>query len=336
LATAALLALIPPVFELRSVRTLTAPKSRVNLGFDFARRPEPVMNVTVACTQMACSWNLPDNLARAERLVRQAAAQGAQIVLLQELFATPYFCIDVQERHFDLAQPLQGNPLVERFQALARQLGLVLPISFFECSGPAYYNAVAIIDADGRVAGHYRKSHIPQFPAYEEKYYFSPGDTGFLAVDTRYGRIGVGICWDQWFPEAARAMALAGAEILLYPTAIGSEVFQPELDSRDHWQNVMRGHAAANLVPVVASNRIGRESSGDLEMDFYGSSFITDHLGNLVAAADREPEAVLTATIDLQAVRDYRRAWGVFRDRRPDLYGPLLTLDGGPPGIEPG
>ena len=248
--------------------------------------------------------------------------------MLQELFATPYFCIDSQERHFDLARPLQGNPLIERFQNLARAHDLVLPISFFERDGPAFYNAVAIIDADGRVVGHYRKSHIPQFPAYEEKYYFSPGNTGFLATDTRYGRIGVAICWDQWFPEAARAMALAGAEILFYPTAIGSEVFQPDLDSKDHWQNVMRGHAAANVMPVVASNRIGTESSGDIEMTFYGSSLITDHLGNQLASAGRDSESVLTATFDLQAIHEYRRAWGVFRDRRPDLYGPLLTLDG--------
>ena len=292
------------------------------------------MNVTLACTQMACSWNLSENLERAERLVAQAADQGAQIVLLQELFATPYFCIDSQDRHFELAQPLRDNPLINRFRALAREHELVLPISFFERAGAAYYNAVAIIDADGSIAGHYRKSHIPQFPAYEEKYYFSPGDTGFLATDTRYGRIGVAICWDQWFPEAARAMALAGAEILLYPTAIGSEVFQPDLESRDHWQNVMRGHAAANVMPVVASNRIGRERSGDLELEFYGSSFITDHLGNLVVTADRESEAVLTTTVDLEAVRAYRRAWGVFRDRRPDLYGALLTLDGQHPATD--
>ena len=288
------------------------------------------MNVTVACTQMACSWDLAENLDRAERLVKKAADQGAQIVLLQELFATPYFCIDVQERHFDLAQPLQGNPLTERFQELAQAFELVLPISFFERAGPAYFNAVAIIDANGQIAGHYRKSHIPQFPAYEEKYYFSPGDTGFLATNTRYGRIGVAICWDQWFPEAARAMALAGAEILFYPTAIGSEVFQPDLDSRDHWQNVMKGHAAANVMPVVASNRIGTEHSGDIEMTFYGSSFITDHLGNLLVTADRDSESVLTATFDLEAIREYRRAWGVFRDRRPDLYDSLLTLDGQP------
>jgi len=289
------------------------------------------MNVTLACTQMACSWNLSENLERAERLVAQAADQGAQVVLLQELFATPYFCIDSQDRHFELAQPLRDNPLIDRFRALARERELVLPVSFFERAGPTYYNTVAIVDADGAIVGHYRKSHIPQFPAYEEKYYFSPGNTGFLATDTRYGRIGVAICWDQWFPEAARAMALAGAEILLYPTAIGSEVFQPDLDSRDHWQNVMRGHSAANVMPVVASNRIGRESSGDLEMEFYGSSFITDHLGNLVVTADRESEAVLTTTVDLEAIREYRRAWGVFRDRRPDLYGALLTLDGAHP-----
>jgi len=286
------------------------------------------MHVTVACTQMACSWDLAENLDRAERLVHEAADQGAQIVLLQELFATPYFCIDVQEQHFDLAQPLQGNTLIERFQALAQARELVLPVSFFERAGPVYYNSVAVLDADGRIAGHYRKSHIPQFPAYEEKYYFSPGDTGFLATDTRYGRIGLAICWDQWFPEAARAMALAGAEILFYPTAIGSEVFQPELDSKDHWQNVMRGHAAANVTPVVASNRIGAERSGDLETVFYGSSFLTDHLGNLVAAADRHSESVLTATFDLQAICAYRRSWGVFRDRRTDLYASLLTLDG--------
>jgi len=286
------------------------------------------VNVTVACTQMACSWDLAENLDRAERLVKKAADQGAQIVLLQELFATPYFCIDVQERHFDLAQPLQGNPLIERFQKFAQAHELVLPISFFERAGPAYYNAVAIIDADGRIAGHYRKSHIPQFPAYEEKYYFSPGDTGFLATDTRYGRLGVAICWDQWFPEAARAMALAGAEILFYPTAIGSEVFQPDLDSRDHWQNVMRGHAAANVMPVVASNRVGTERSGEIKMTFYGSSFITDHLGNALVTADRDSATVLTATFDLAAVREYRRSWGLFRDRRPDLYGSLLTLDG--------
>jgi len=286
------------------------------------------MQVSVACTQMHCSWDLEANLERAEALVRRAADEGAQIVLLQELFETPYFCIDEQNRHFELAHPIDEQPTIRRMQQIARERELVLPVSFFERAGPAYYNAVAVVDADGRIVGHYRKSHIPDFPAYEEKFYFSPGDTGFQAIDTRYARIGVGICWDQWYPEAARAMVLKGAELLLYPTAIGSEVQAPELDSKDHWQTVMRGHAAANIVPVVASNRIGKESSGAIELEFYGSSFITDHTGAIAKSADRSTECVLTATFDLDAVRRYRRDWGVFRDRRPDLYGPLLTLDG--------
>ncbi len=286
------------------------------------------MQVSVACTQMHCSWELEANIARAEALVHQAADAGAQIILLQELFETPYFCIDEQNKHFDLAHPIDEQPTIQRMQKIARERELVLPVSFFERAGPAHYNAVAIVDADGSIAGHYRKSHIPDFPAYEEKFYFSPGDTGFQAVDTRYARIGVGICWDQWFPEAARAMVLKGAEILFYPTAIGSEIETPDLDSKDHWQMVMRGHAAANIVPVIASNRIGAESSNAVEMEFYGSSFITDHTGAIAKSADRTTECVLTATIDLEEVRRYRRSWGVFRDRRPDLYGSLLTLDG--------
>ncbi|MEO0397801.1 MAG: N-carbamoylputrescine amidase [Pseudomonadota bacterium] len=287
------------------------------------------MAVTVACTQMACGWDVEENVQRAEGLVIKAADAGAHIVLLQELFETPYFCIDEQNRHFDLAHPLEDQATIKRFQRLARERSLVLPISFFEKSGLAYYNSIAVIDADGSVVGHYRKSHIPDFPAYEEKFYFSPGDTGFQAVDTQYGRIGVGICWDQWFPEAARAMVLKGAELLFYPTAIGSEVIQPELDSKEHWQMVMRGHAAANIVPVIASNRIGTErSESGVEMEFYGSSFIADQVGGLVKSADRTSEDILLHTFDLDAVRRQRRDWGVFRDRRPDLYGPLLTLDG--------
>ena len=286
------------------------------------------MQVTVACTQMHCSWELEANVARAEALVHQAADEGAQIILLQELFETPYFCIDEQDKHFDLAHPIDEQPTVQRMQKIAKERELVLPVSFFERAGLAYYNAVAIVDADGSIVGHYRKSHIPDFPTYEEKFYFSPGDTGFQAVDTRYARIGVGICWDQWFPEAARAMVLKGADILLYPTAIGSELKTPDLDSKDHWQTVMRGHAAANVVPVIASNRIGKESSDAVEMEFYGSSFITDHTGAIAKSADRKTECVLSATIDLEEVRGYRRSWGVFRDRRPDLYGSLLTLDG--------
>ncbi len=286
------------------------------------------MKVTVACTQMACTWDIDSNIARAEALVRQAAKKGAQVILLQELFATPYFCIDVQDRHFDLASSLEESVMIRKFQTLARELEVVLPVSTFERAGLAYYNAVVIIDADGSIAGHYRKSHIPDFPAYQEKYYFSPGDTGFVAIQTRYACLGVAICWDQWFPEAARTMTLMGAEVLLYPTAIGSEINDPELDSKDHWQMVMRGHAAANVIPVVASNRIGREKSGDIELEFYGSSFITNCTGGLLESADRSSESVLTATLDLDEIHQYRRSWGVFRDRRPDLYGPLLTLDG--------
>lgn len=286
------------------------------------------MLVTLAATQMPCSWDLDANLAGAEALVHEAADAGANVVLLQELFESPYFCIDTQNRHFDLARPLDGNPIIERFAAVAREREVVLPLSFFERAGPAHFNSLAMIDADGSVLGVYRKSHIPDFPLYEEKFYFSPGDTGFRVFDTRFGRLGAAICWDQWFPEAARALVLGGADVLLYPTAIGSEEYDTSIDSKDHWQNAMRGHAAANVVPVVASNRVGEEKSGAHTMEFYGSSFIADHTGQIAAEADRDSRCVLTYTVDLREVRDYRRSWGVFRDRRPDLYGSLLTLDG--------
>jgi N-carbamoylputrescine amidase len=286
------------------------------------------MEVTVAATQMACSWDINANVDRAAQLVHQAADSGAQVILLQELFETPYFCIDQQSRHFDLAQTLDEQPTIQRMQKVAKERGVVIPVSFFEKAGLAYYNAIVVVDADGSIVGHYRKSHIPDFPLYEEKFYFSPGDTGFRTFKTRFGCIGIGICWDQWFPEAARAMTLMGAEMLFYPTAIGSELDKPELDSKGHWQMVMRGHAAANILPVIASNRIGEESSGDLSMQFYGSSFISDHVGEKVCEADRESEAILTHTFDLAEIADYRREWGVFRDRRPDLYRTLLTLDG--------
>ena len=213
-------------------------------------------------------------------------------------------------------------------QAIAKEREVVLPISFFEKSGLVYFNSVVVIDADGSIIGHYRKSHIPDFPLYEEKFYFSPGDTGFRVFDTKFAKIGIGICWDQWFPEAARVMALMGAELLLYPTAIGSELNKPDLDSKNHWQNTMCGHAAANIMPVIASNRIGKESSNDLSMEFYGSSFISNHLGELVSEADRESEEIITHTFDLDLITQYRRDWGVYRDRRTDLYNEILTLDG--------
>ncbi|NJS37934.1 MAG: N-carbamoylputrescine amidase [Rhodobacteraceae bacterium] len=286
-------------------------------------------HVTLAATQFACSWDLPANANRAEALVRQAAAQGANIVLIQELFAAPYFCIEQHPRYFDLAQPLEGHPLVARLAALAKELGLVLPVSFFERSGPAFFNSIAMVDADGRVLGVYRKSHIPQGPGYEEKYYFSPGDTGFRVWDTAFGKIGVGICWDQWFPECARAMALMGAEMLLYPTAIGSEPPAPGYDSQPHWEMVMRGHAAANILPVVASNRFGVEVAPEgREVTFYGSSFIADHTGQLLAKAGRDQEEVLIHAVDLDAIAALRASWGLFRDRRVDLYAAINTLGG--------
>jgi N-carbamoylputrescine amidase len=285
--------------------------------------------VTLAATQFACSWDLPANADRAEALVRKAAAQGAQVVLIQELFATPYFCIEERPEYFDLALPMQGHPLIARFADLARELGVVLPLSYFEKAGQAHFNSMAMIDADGRVLGNYRKSHIPQGPGYEEKYYFSAGDTGYRVWDTAFGRLGVGICWDQWFPECARAMALMGAEVLLYPTAIGSEPPAPDYDSQPHWEICMRGHAGANIMPVLASNRIGREVAPEgREVTFYGSSFIADQTGQVVAKASRTEEEVLLATFDLQAIAELRRSWGLFRDRRPETYGAVAGLDG--------
>ena len=284
--------------------------------------------ITIAATQMACGDDSRVNIAQAEALVRDAAARGAQIILLQELFETPYFCKDMDSRYFELAHEGADNVLVRHFQALARELGVVLPVSFFERAHNAFFNSIAIVDADGAILGTYRKSHIPNSPGYQEKFYFSPGDTGFMSFRTRYATIGVAICWDQWFPEAARAMALQGAELLLYPTAIGSEPGYPDIDSRDHWQRAMQGHSAANCVPVVASNRIGLEKGDSCDVTFYGSSFITDHTGRKLTEADRETRDVITASLDLERIRNERVAWGLFRDRRPDLYRDILSLDG--------
>lgn len=286
--------------------------------------------VTVAASQMACTWDTGANLDLAEQLIREAAAKGARIILIQELFETPYFCIEQDFAYQSLASTLEQSPLIKRFAALAGELGVVLPVSWYERAGPAFFNSIAIVDADGSVLGVYRKSHIPNAIGYQEKQYFSPGDTGFKVWDTRYGRIGVGICWDQWFPEAARSMALMGAELLLYPTAIGSEPGDGDVDSLRHWQNAMCGHAAANIMPVIASNRIGVERGKvtDIEMTFYGGSFIADHTGVRVAEAGREDQALLIHEFDLDAIAIHRDTWGVYRDRRPDLYGRLLTLDG--------
>jgi N-carbamoylputrescine amidase len=287
-----------------------------------------MQKVTVAATQMMCSSDRDENIARAEALVRDSASKGARIVLLQELFETLYFCQSQKPDFFSLAADIQSNPAVQHFSSLARQLGVVLPVSFFEKKNQAYYNTVAVLDADGAVLGIYRKSHIPDGPGYQEKYYFSPGDTGFRVWQTRYGVIGVGICWDQWFPEAARIMALMGAEIFFYPTAIGSEPQNPEYDSRNHWQTCMQGHAAANMVPVVASNRVGTETIDQSTITFYGSSFITDNKGRVIAQADAKSETVISAELDLGSMAAERSGWGLFRDRRPTLYAPLLTRDG--------
>lgn len=286
-------------------------------------------SVTLAAIQMTMGqWDREHNVTRAELMVREAAKRGAQIILLPELFELPYFCTEQDAAHFAHALTLQGHPTVARMAALARELGVVLPISVFEAAGPAYFNTVVILDADGSALGYYRKSHIPDGPGYSEKFYFTPGDTGFRVWSTRFGRIGVGICWDQWFPESARAMALLGAEVLLYPTAIGSEPQDPTLDSAGHWQRVMQGHAGANLMPLIAANRTGTESGRDFDQTYYGSSFIAGPTGEMLTTAGRSEETILTAAVDLNAIAQQRRAWGVFRDRRPGLYASLLTQDG--------
>lgn len=286
------------------------------------------MTLSLAAVQMSMTEDVENNLATAERLVREAAARGARIVLIPELFEDVYFCKDVDAKHLLRARPVEGHPTVARFSALAAELGVVLPLSIFERAGNALFNTVVMVDADGTTLGTYRKSHIPDGIGYSEKFYFSPGDTGFRVWDTAHGRVGLGICWDQWFPEAARSMALLGAECILYPTAIGSEPPDPSWDSSGHWQRVMQGHAGANLLPVVAANRFGHEKGEQTEITFYGSSFIADNTGAKVAEAGRDSEAVLVASFDRAELERLRLSWGLFRDRRPDLYGAVTSLDG--------
>ena len=287
-------------------------------------------NVTVAAVQMKCSKSVEKNIAHAEELVRQAAAKGAEIVLLPELFERPYFCQERRYEYYEYAQTAEENPAVRHFSRVAAELGIVIPVSFYEKEVNNTYNSVAVLDADGKNLGVYRKTHIPDDHYYQEKFYFTPGDTGFKVFDTRFGTIGVGICWDQWFPETARCMALQGAELLFYPTAIGSEPIL-ECDSMPHWRRAMQGHAAANLMPVIAANRIGTEEVVPCEenggqrsaLTFYGSSFITDQTGELVAEADRKTEQVILATFDLNEMQENRLSWGIFRDRRPECYGDI-------------
>ncbi|EMK3510772.1 N-carbamoylputrescine amidase [Vibrio parahaemolyticus] len=276
--------------------------------------------VKFAALQLTKSWDLEENLAKAKKAIREAAQNGANVILPQELFAAPYFCKKQEAKYFELAEETANSHLIQEMSALAKELGVVIPVSYFEKSGNTFFNSLVMIDADGSVLDNYRKSHIPDGPGYSEKYYFSPGDTGFKVWQTKFGKFGAGICWDQWFPELARSLALHGAEAIFYPTAIGSEPQDPTLDSRDHWQRTMQGHSAANLVPVIASNRVGTEVDDGIETTFYGSSFITDHTGAKIAEAPREGETIIYAEIDLAATAKARHAWGLFRDRRPDLY----------------
>jgi N-carbamoylputrescine amidase len=276
--------------------------------------------VNLAALQTHYGSDLQDNIDRTIVLIRQAASAGAQIVLPSELFQGPYFCTTQDERWFATAYPALEHPCVTQLQLIAAELGVVIPVSIFEREGPRYYNSVVILDADGTALGTYRKSHIPDGPGYQEKYYFRPGDTGFKVWNTRYAKIGVGICWDQWYPEAARAMALLGAEVLFYPTAIGSEPHDGTLDTRDPWRRAMQGHAVSNVIPVVAANRIGVEKGLGDDQHFYGSSFITDHRGDLIADLSRTEEGIAYGTVDLTFLDRHRAAWGFFRDRRPDLY----------------
>lgn len=285
--------------------------------------------VTFAATQMACSKNSKDNIDKAVNIIESAAKKGANVVLIQELFETQYFCKDQKEELFELARPFEDNPTIRLMSQVARENNVVLPVSFFEKSNKAHFNTIAMIDSDGTIMGRYRKSHIPDGPGYQEKFYFNPGNTGFKVWDTKFCKIGVGICWDQWSSEAAKIMALKGAEVILYPTAIGGEPDNnDDFDSSDMWQRAMIGHAAVNQVPIVASNRIGNEEGYEISNFFYGRSFITDFTGKIKAEASRDKEEILVAKIDLDEAEGFRNSWGIFRDRRPDLYRALLDLDG--------
>ncbi len=287
--------------------------------------------VKLAVIQMTCSSNINQNVKKAISKVREAAKKGAKIILLQELFENLYFCQTENDACFKLANPVNHHPFLDKFQKLAKELMVVLPVSFFEHAGQAYYNSLMMIDADGKAMGIYRKTHIPDGPGYEEKFYFNPGDTGFKVWETAYGTIGVGICWDQWFPETARAMALQGADLLLYPTAIGSEPKgsgQAGIDTKDMWQRAMIGHAVSNSCYVAACNRIGTETIDHSEITFYGSSFISDYTGDKLAEADRNSETILYANLNFVEARQFRAGFGFFRDRRPEHYKVLLSLDG--------
>ena len=289
--------------------------------------------VTIAAVQMQCSISVSENIEKADEMVRRAAQQGAQVILLPELFERPYFCQERRYEYYAFAKPVLENDAVRHFLSVAKELEIVIPVSFYEKDGCTLYNSVAMVDADGSLMGVYRKTHIPDDHYYQEKFYFTPGNTGFRVWDTRYGRIGVGICWDQWFLETARCLALSGAEMILYPTAIGSEPIL-NCDSMEHWRRCMQGHAGSNLLPVAAANRIGLETvtpdpangGQSSSLRFYGSSFIADETGALVASASRDREEILTAVFDLDEVEENRMSWGIFRDRRPHCYEKMVRV----------
>jgi len=288
--------------------------------------------ITIAAIQMQCSTSVEENINKADTMVRDAAASGANIILLPELFERQYFCQERRYEYYDFAKSVEENDAVNHFKKLAKELSVVIPVSFYEKDVNVLYNSVAVIDADGTVLGVYRKTHIPDDHFYQEKFYFTPGNTGFKVWQTKYGTIGVGICWDQWFPETARAMAVQGAELLFYPTAIGSEPII-ECDSMPHWRRCMQGHAGSNLMPVIAANRIGLESVEPCKenamqsssLNFYGSSFMTDETGELLETASRDKEEILIHTYDLDEIAANRLSWGLFRDRRPECYGDILV-----------
>ncbi|MBL8708390.1 MAG: N-carbamoylputrescine amidase [Rhodospirillaceae bacterium] len=287
--------------------------------------------LTIAALQTHHDWNQAETVHRVLDLAHRAADQGARVVLPSELFEAPYFCKTRNPVYRELARPIADHPTIALFQKFAREREVVVPVSIYERAGDELYNSAAIVDADGSILGIYRKSHIPQFPGYEENAFFAPSREGAKVWETRYLKLGVGICWDQWFPELARMMALKGAELLVYPTAIGSEIAPMAWDSRDQWQTVMRGHAAANQIPVMAANRVGLETDDGVSLSFYGSSFICDHLGAMRAEGSRDREEIVAATIDLAAGAAAREFWGTYVTRRPDIYAPLTTTPAGPP-----
>lgn len=286
----------------------------------YNERPKN-MKVKIGASQFSCiKDNVKENINKSLDLAFKAVSQKVNVFLLQELFQTQYFCSTQNSKFFDLAITFPDNEIFEVFSNFCKHHEIVIPISFFERYGQNYFNSLVLIDSKGKLSDIYRKSHIPDGPGYNEKFYFTPGNTGFKVFDTKYGKIGCGICWDQWFPESARSMTLLGADMIFYPTAIGSEPQDPNLNSKKHWENVMIGHSAANQIPIIASNRIGEEIEDDIKINFYGGSFITDHLGNIQSQMDSDTEGVISYEINVDEIRKFRQSWGNFRDRRPDLY----------------